>query len=301
MKLNLIFENSNDSIEFDVVHNSDILEHLISVSNSNSCNSFSDDGNISSSVDRYLNELHNAVTLTNSVMPRLCNQKFAEHTDLLEYLDQKFLNRQHEQWVLSQQNIVDIDRLRFSQDKTISAIGWRLHDLYPDQIRQIRLAEAMQKLGFIFPYEEVNMTVHRLEHFFAKDIEFKAQSKWQVFDNPFQDTMISNNDVVNFSFGYTYVGRQFYNKWQYFDTDLDCVDHYNYETLEYAFQINLDRPQTIPYSKEFIHWQQRKGIKAITTQIPIANIIDLEKNLKYYRTMLYKNSKANNRATLLLH
>jgi hypothetical protein len=113
--------------------------------------------------------------------------------------------------------------------------------------------------------------------------------------------MISNNDVVNLSFGYTYVGRQFYNKWQYWDTDLEFVDHYNYETLEYAFQLNLARPQTIPYSKEFIHWQHQKGVKAITTQIPIANIIDLGKNLKYYRTMLYKNSKAKNRATLLLH
>ena len=301
MKLNLIFENTNDSIEFDIVYNSDILEHVVAKSNADGCNSYSDDGNISSSVDRYLNQLHNAVTLTNSVMPRLCHQKFAEHTDLLEYLDQKFLNRQHEQWVLSQQNIVDIDKLRFSQDKTVSQLGWTLHDLYPDEIRQIRLAEAMKKLGFIFPYEEVNMTVHRLEHFFTKDIEFKAQSKWQVFDNPFQNTMISNNDVVNLSFGYTYDGRQFYNKWQFWDTDLEFVDHYNYETLEYAFQLNLDRPQTIPYSKEFINWQQQKGVKAIATQIPIANIIDLGKNLKYYRTMLYKNSKANNRATLLLH
>ncbi len=301
MKLNLIFENSNDSIEFDVVYNSDILEYFISKSSADGCNSYSDDGNISSSVDSYLNELHNAVTLTNTVMPLVCDQKFTEHTDLLEYLDQKFLNRQHEQWVLSQKNIVDIDRLRFSQDKTVSQLGWRLHDLYPDEIRQIRLAEAMQKLGFIFPYEEVNMTVHRLENFFSKDIEFKSRSKWEVFDNPFQDTMISNNDVVNLSFGYTYVGRQYYDKWQYFDTDLEFVDHYNYETLEFAFQLNLDRPQTIPYSKEFINWQQQKGVRAIATQIPIANIIDLEKNLKYYRTMLYKNSKANNRATLLIH
>ena len=201
----------------------------------------------------------------------------------------------------SQQNIVDIDKLRFSQDKTVSQLGWRLHDLYPDEIRQIRLAEAMQKLGFIFPYEEVNMTVHRLESFFAKDIEFKSHSKWQVFDNPFQDTMISNNDVVNLSFGYTYVGRQYYNKWQYFDTDLDCIDHYNYETLEYAFQINLDRPQTVPYSKEFLKWCQDKKVPPIACQLPIANAVDLEKNLKYYRTILYKNSKARNRAKLLIH
>jgi hypothetical protein len=301
MKLNLIFENSNDSIEFDVVYNSDILQHMVSKSNANNCNYYSDDGNISSSVNGYLNDLNNAVTLTNTVMPLLCDQKFTEHTDLLEYLDQKFLNQQHAQWVFSQQNIVDIDKLRFSQDPGISKLGWKLHDLYPDEIRQIRLAEAMQKLGLIFAYEEVNMTVHRLEQFFSKNIEFKSQSKWQVFDNPFWDTMVSNNDVVNLSFGYTYVGRQFYNKWQFWDTDLEFADNYNYETLEFAFQLNLDRPQTIPYSKEFIDWQQQKGVKAIATQIPIANIIDLEKNLKYYRTMLYKNSKANNRATLLLH
>jgi hypothetical protein len=301
MKLNLIFENSNDSIEFDVVYNSDILQHMVSKSNANNCNYYSDDGNISSSVNGYLNDLNNAVTLTNTVMPLLCDQKFTEHTDLLEYLDQKFLNQQHAQWVFSQQNIVDIDKLRFSQDPGISKLGWKLHDLYPDEIRQIRLAEAMQKLGLIFAYEEVNMTVHRLEQFFSKNIEFKSQSKWQVFDNPFWDTMVSNNDVVNLSFGYTYVGRQFYNKWQFWDTDLEFADNYNYETLEFAFQLNLDRPQTIPYSKEFIDWQQQKGVKAIATQIPIANIIDLEKNLKYYRTMLYKNSKVNNRATLQLY
>lgn len=301
MKFSLVFENSNDSIEFETVYNFQILEHLVKLSNINNCNSFSDDRVVSNTVGKLLNELHTSVTLTNSVMPVLCEQKFAEYENLLEYFDQKKLNRQHAQWVASQQKIIDIDQMRFSQDKQTSKFGWKLHDTYPDDIRQIYLAEAMQKLGFIFPYEEVNMTVHRLENFFAKNIEFKSASKWQIFDNPYQDNMVSNNDVVNFNLGYTYVGRQYYNKWEYWDTDLDYGDHYNYETLEFAFQINLRRPQTIPFSKEFIEWQQRKKVKPITTQIPIANIIDLEKNLKYYRTMLYTNSKAGNRATIKLH
>ena len=301
MKFSLVFENSNDSIEFETVYNFQILEYLIKMSNTENCNSFSDDGKIINTVGKLLNELHSAVTLTNSIMPVLCQQKFAEYENLLEYLDQKKLNKQHEEWVFSQQHVINIDQMRFSQNKQISQIGWKLHDMYPDDIRQIKLAEAMQKLGFIFPYEEVNMTVHRLETFFSKNIEFKSPSKWQVFDNPYQDSMISNNDVVNFSLGYTYVGRQYYNKWQYWDTDLECADHYNYETLEFAFQINLDRPQTIPFSKEFVDWQHRQKVKPIAAQIPIANIIDLEKNLKYYRTMLYNNSKAGNRATLKLH
>jgi len=301
MKFSLVFENSDDCIPFVVVNNDNILEYFVSNAENNSCNSFSDNQTISNTVSKLLNELHNALSLTNSTMPTLCGIRFPENTKLLEYLDQKFLNKQHEQWVLSQKQIIDIDGLRFSQNKQISEIGWKLHNMLPDDIRRICLAEAMQKLGFIFPYEEVNMTVHRLENFFAKNIEFKSDAKWEIFNNPFLDSMVSSNDIVNFSFGYTYVGRQFYNKWQFWDTNLECIDHYNYETLEYAFQINLDRPQTIPYSKEFISWCDKNGVKPISCQIPIANIVDLEKNLTYYRTMLYKNSQSGNRAKIIIN
>ena len=301
MKFSLVFNQSGDEILFETVYNADILEYFVEQSNKNSCNSFTDDHSIANSVGRLLNELHNALSLTNSVSYNLCGIKFSENNNRLDYLDQHFLNRQHEQWVLSQNQEIDIDKLRFSIDKEASRLGWKLHDQYPDDVKKIRFAEAMKKLGYIFPYEEVNMTVHRLEGYFSKDIEFKSDLKWKVFENPFKDTMISNNDVVNFRFGYTYVGRQYYNKWQYYDTDLECTDHYNYETLEYAFQINLDRPQTVPYSKEFLDWCQLRGVPPISTQIPIANMVDLERNLKHYRTILYKNSVAGNRASIKIH
>jgi hypothetical protein len=301
MKFSLVFENSNDYIPFEVVNNANILEYFVSKATDKSCNRFSDNQNISNTVSKLLSELHTAVSLTNSVMPNLCNIRFPENTKLLEYLDQQFLNKQHEHWVLSQRQIINIDVLRFSQHKQISKIGWELHDMLPDNIRELSLAVAMQKLGFIFPYEEVNLTVHRLEHFFSQNIEFKSEKKWEVFNNPFLDNMVSSNDVVNFSFGYTYVGRQFYNKWQYWDTNLECIDHYNYETLEYAFQINLDRPQTIPYSKEFISWCNKHRVKPVSCQIPIANIVDLEKNLTYYRRMLYKNSKSGNQSKIIIN
>jgi len=301
MKFSLVFENSNDCVPFVVVNNDTILEYFVSKADNNNCNGFSDTQHTFVTVNKLLNELHNALSLTNSIMPSLCDNRFPENTKLLDYLDQQFLNKQHEQWVLSQKQIIDIDVLRFSQNKQFSEIGWKLHDMLPDDIRKVHLAEAMKKLGFIFPYEEVNLTVHRLESFFSNNIEFKSDAKWEVFDNPFLDSMVSSNDVVNFSFGYTYVGRQLYNKWQYWDTNLECVDHYNYETLEYAFQINLDRPQTIPYSKEFISWCDKNKVKPISCQIPIANIVDLEKNLTYYRTMLYKNSQSGNKAKIIIN
>ena len=164
------------------------------------------------------------------------------------------------------------------------------------------MAEVMQKLGYIFAYEEVNMTVHRLESAFATDIEYSSTNKWagHGFDNPFVDTMISSGDRVNFSFGYTYVGRQYHNKWQYWDTELEFDDHYNYEKLEWSFQLNLDRPRTITWSPEFVSWAQTQQVPLVTTQIPIANVVDLEKNLTSFRKMLYNNSKQQNAAKLVL-
>jgi hypothetical protein len=299
MRFNLVFDNSQDVIPFETVHNHDLIEWFINKANQDGHNSFAAP-TLADQCSRLLNELHWSVAKTNEVLWLLCGERFAENHNRVDYLDQKFLNRQHEVWVKSQSCVIDIDQVRQSDNPQQAKIGNLLHDAYPDEIRQVKLAEAMIKLGYIYPYEEVNLTVHRLESFFAKNTEFKADAKWQVFDNPFRSTMTSNNDVVNFSFGYTYVGRQYYNKWKYFDTDLECTDHYNYETLEWAFQLNLDRPETVSYSDEFSRWCLQQQVPEITTQLPIANVIDLDKNLQYYRSVLYINSQQNNQAKLTI-
>jgi len=300
MKFSLVFDNSGDFIPFETVDNEDLLEFFIDQANLVGVNSFTDSGVISTECNRLLNEINWSLSKTNEVLYLLISQNFIQSDNALSYLDQHFLNRQHEQWVFSQYKTVDIDALRFSNNTEQARFGRILHDLYPDDIRKVLVAEAMIKLGYIYPYEEVNLTVHRLESFFDKKIEFKNDQKWQVFDNPFIDTMTSNNNVVNFSFGYTYVGRQNYDKWKHFDTDIEFKDLYNYETLEWAFQINLGRSETVPYSKEFLSWCTDKNVKPVTTQIPLANVVDLEKNLYYYRTILYKNSRDNNRAKILI-
>ena len=235
---------------------------------------------------------------TNEVLHNLIGKSFAENENLQDYLNQNFLNKQHRDWVFSQQDTVDIDQLRYSDNKTKSELGWKLHEIYPDNIRHPRIAEVLQHLGYIYAYEEVNMAVHRLEKTWTNPIEFANKSRYEVVDNPFLETFESNNDIVNFSFGYTFVGRQYYNKWQFWDTELKQNDHYNYETLEWAFQINLDRPQTISYSKEFLEWCEQKSVPPVSNQIPIANVVNLEDNLHNYRRMIYKNSKNNNQCHL---
>ncbi len=300
MKFNLVFENTNDHIPFEVTYNHALFEWFVKKAAQTKNNRFSDNRKIHTSCNQLLTELHWSLSSVNEILWPLYEQTFPQSDVLTDYLDQKFLNRQHDLWVKSQFHTVNIDQLRYSEHADKNKLGNQLHELYPDSIRNIKLAEAMIKLGRIYAYEEVNLTVHRLESFFAQDIEFNADQKWQVFDNPFIDQIESVNDVVNFSFGYTYVGRQYYNKWKYFDTELECTDHYNYETLEWAFQINLNRPETVQYSPEFIQWCQHHNVPPITTQIPIANVVDLDKKLHYYRTILYKNSQQNNQASLTL-
>lgn len=302
MKFFIVFDNSGDTLPFDVVYNHELFEFFVEKTNAAGQNSFSNHQFLFKQIDSRLTQLHWSLSKTNEVLYDLIKKTFTQQDILTNYLDQDFLNKTHCEWVHSQHSIVDIDVLRHSAVSSQAKIGNMLHDIYPDEIRQVKIAPILEKLGYIYPYEEVNMSIHRLESSFNKlNLEFRADQKWNVFDNPFAKTMISNNDVVNFSFGYTYVGRQYYNKFEYFDTNLQYDDHYNYETLEFAFQLNLAKPQTVPYSTEFVKWADEHNVKPITTQLPIANLANIDSNLFDYRKILYKNSRDNNRASIVLH
>lgn len=299
MKFYLVFDNSNDCLPFEVVYNHEIFEFFVDQANQKHQNSFSNNRTLFDELDKKITHLHWAISKTNEVLYHLIGKSLDQQTDLEQYLNQHFLNKTHSDWVFSQFDDVDIDALRFSPNLNVARLGNQLHELYPDEIRVVKTAPAMEKLGYIYPYEEVNLGVHRLETSFRKQhLEFSADEKWNVFDNPFIDSIISNNNVTNFSFGYTYVGRQYYNKFEFFDDNLSYSDHYNYEQLEFSFQLNLQKPQTIPYSKEATAWANTHNVPLITDQLPIANIVDISKNLFEYRKILFKNSRDNNRASI---
>ena len=296
MKLLLTFENTGDEIPMHVVHNHDMIEWFVHKADQEGHNSFSNNDGLAQEFVSRLNEIHWCLSETNGIYWLLSGENFPQNDNLVDYLDQRFINRQHDLWVKSQSKTVQIDELRFSKDTRKAAIGWQLHELYPDEIREILIAEAMSKLGYIYPYEQINKAAHRIESLFSLDREWSAVDKWADFgfENLFYDSMVSNQDSVNFSFGYTYVGRQYFDKWKNWDTDLEFTDHYNYERLEWSFQLNLGRPQTLSWSPEFLQWVKDKQVKSISTQIPIANVDNLEKKLTHYRKILYNNTKQNN-------
>ena len=296
-KFKIVFDNSGDEIPLSVIYNHELFEFFVSRLNEKNQNSFTENRCIYKNVEPKLTHLHWAISDTNSVLYDLIGKSFDQHTNLENYLDQQFLNKLHSDWVFSQYDQVKINNLKSSSNATQARLGNILHDMLSDDITELYTAVAMEKIGKIYQYEEVNMGVHRLENEF-KLIEFHADAKWEIFENPYVDTMITNNDIVNFSFGYTYVGRQYYDKFKNFDLNLDYPDNYNYEHLEFAFQLNLKNPETLPFSKEAILWAKSKNIKLVAEQIPIANIDNLYDNLFKYRKILFQNSKNNNRAKI---
>ena len=302
MKFSLVFNNTGDCIPFQVVHNCDLFEFFVQKSINDNQNQFSDNQITAQKVKKGLTDLHWALSNTNEVLYDLAGINFPQDDNLENYLDQRLLNRIHAEWVSSQNHIVPVHQLRFGQNLNSVRLGEQLHNQFPDDISETRLAVAMKHLGRIVSYEEVNMSVHRLESIFSDPIEFNAADKWKVFDNPFRNTsMISTQDRMNFSFGYTYVGRHLYNKFEYFDMNLECNDHYNYETLEYSFNINLQQPETVAFSPEFLSWCNQHGKQPMASQIPIANVINLDKHLTSYRKIIYNNSQQNNSASIILH
>ena len=68
-----------------------------------------------------------------------------------------------------------------------------------------------------------------------------------------------------------------------------------------AKPISVDKKLCIAFSPEFLAWCHRHNRRPMANQIPIANVIDLDKHLTEYRKMLYNNSQANNSASIILH
>jgi hypothetical protein len=162
MKFNLVFENSEDVIPFEVIMNHELFEYFVQMSQQHASNKFSNNKQLSNVVDQRLRDIHWAISKTNEVLHTLSNKNFVEHTDLLQYLNQTFLNQTHADWVFSQNTIVDVNELKISLDSKKSQLGYALHEKLPDDQLKIKLAHAMAILGYIYPYEEVNMGVHRL-------------------------------------------------------------------------------------------------------------------------------------------
>ena len=301
MYFDLVFENSGDSITVEVVKNFKFFEFYLNSIKTNSDNQFENCGFDIKNLDNEISQLTSRIKKINDVLKNLPNSILLEESNnLTRILDQDFLNKNHALWVKNEYITYNIDELRASEKLETKFIGNFLHSLYPDEIRLVTTSEILDKLGMLHEFQEINMGIHRVENFFFVNYEYSSTYKWNLFENKFINEIETNNGKTNFNIAHTYVGRQNYDKFIHFDTDLNYNDFYNFEKIECSFNFNLSKPETIPFSKEFINWSKKNNQKPKGLQIPIGNIINLESNLTKYRTILYNNTKSNNKVSIVI-
>ncbi len=302
MKIELVFSNSGDSLPIEIVYNQDLVVFLLDKFQSLEFNyeHFSRAGTYVSSkqwckqVDDKVNHIQNCISRLNPIMEKLIANKFELRNSIIECLDQNYLNKLHNDWALSQKNDIVIGKI---VEKYPESIGQTLFDLYPDHIPTAVIADVLDKLDLLSEYEDLNITIHDLETYF-NHLCFVSTEKWDIFDNTIQNLQ-HNDSVTNFYLGYTYVGRQNQDKFNNFE-NMKNTDYWNFGTLEYSFHCNLRRPQTIPFSTEFVNWCAENGLSVSGNRLPMGNFADLEKNLFEYRKIVYNNIKQQNSASLHL-
>lgn len=295
MNFKIVFEKTGDEIPFIVIDNQKLFEHFI---NHVQGKGFFDYDNVSNKITKNLKVLSNSIGKVNDTLKVLPTTEFELLDNITDYLNQDFLNRTHCDWAKNESLSFNIDELRESDSIDLKKIGNLLHNLYPDNRRNISTSEILYKLGLLNDYKDINDNgVHAIEHSFNK-INYSTDKRYDMFENKFFDEMTTSNSFSNFSFTYTYVGRRYYNKFVYFDDTLQYDDHYNFQHLEETFSLSLRRPETIPFSKEYLEWSNKNNVKPIGMTAPIANIPNLMENLTKYRTIVYNNSIQKNKCTI---
>lgn len=299
MYFKLVFENSGDFIPVEVVNNHKFFEFYADTVTTYSDNLFENFDLDISDLEDEVSQLLLRIDKANNILANLPNSALLENTDSLERaIDQDFLNKNHAIWASTEFNTYNIDELRFSNQQGTKELGDFLHSCYPDEIRLVTTSEIFNKYELLYDFQEINTGIHRTEALFFQNFEYSNNNKWNVFENIFANDIETNNGITNFNIAHTYVGRKNYDKFVNYDTDLQYSDFYNFEKIEHSFNLNFARPETIPFSKEFVDWSHKHNQTPKGMQIPIGNIVDLESNLTKYRTIIYNNTKHNNKVSI---
>jgi hypothetical protein len=172
--------------------------------------------------------------------------------------------------------------------------------MFPDEIPEPPVGVIVDKLGFKEQYNSINLDLHRLEFLFSK-IKFQvANNKWVEFTNPFSKDLLTN-DISNFSLAFNHLGRTLYNKFLYFDHNLDCNDENSFNELLGFVELQLEPAQTIPLSAEYINWCISHNKVPSGHRLPIGNIPNLINHLTEYRKIVFRNTLQNNSFSIQLN
>jgi hypothetical protein len=294
MQIKLVFEKSGDELIFDPI-NYEVAEYYIDNLNQSNNNNFATQYPIGQRISRNISSLQESIGAANKFIHLLTGTEIPSYT-ADDILNQQILNRLHAVWVNYNDIEYNIQEHRNSIDPDIKELAERLHHMLPDEIPIISLGTALDKLGLANTYNQINLMLHTLEETF-NTISFRTDN-WFSISNPFLKSILSN-DVCNLRLSFNHLGRTLYNKYIHFDNKLECNDENSYDQLLGFVSIHLQRPQTIELSKEYTAWCRTRDINPTGDFLNIGNLPDIDTRLTEYRQLIYRNTRQNNRLTLI--
>jgi hypothetical protein len=295
MNYKLVFDCTGDEIPFDPL-NQQLLDFYIDQLNGQKLNSFHcKNPQYGSRILDRTQKLKQCVSDINQWLYDLAELQI-EVCDQEQYLDQRLLNKMHADWVSSQNLIYDIQKRR--KETKFSDLSEKIHDMFPDDIQTPPLGVVISKLGFGELYNSLNDShIHRLEFMFKK-IEFAVSDTWtKISDNPFDKTLLTN-DHANLSISFNHLGRTLYNKFIFFDNELEFNDENSFDELLGYVTLSLQPSQTIPLSAEYVAWCKKHNRQPSGDNLNIGNIPDLYDNLTKYRIIVFRNLLSNNKFSI---
>jgi hypothetical protein len=298
MNFSLVFDSTGDSIPFQTVNNvsADVLCYYVDCLNARNLNKFNSVNSTGKSIDLAISKLHSTISECNEFIYELLDG-YIETYNTEEYLDQRVLNKLHADWVNSQAVEYNILEKRKHYNSAQSEL---IHSFFSDDIPVAPLSSIIDKLNVRDPYNKINSDIHYLETLF-KEVKFKvAEQNWIEFKNPFGKEILTN-DISNFSLSFNHLGRTLYNKFVYFDNNLEFNDENSYNELLGFVSIKLEQHQTISLSSEYVNWCQHHNRVPSGNYLNIGNIPGLVEKLTDYRTIIFRNTLQNNTFSIQLN
>jgi predicted nucleic acid-binding OB-fold protein len=297
MNFSLVFENSGDSIPFTTLstETAEVLDYFVTELTARDNNLFRATPQFSNIVQREIKLLDDVIAKCNKFVYEYLD-KYVERCTDVEYLNQDYLNRLHRDWVVS------IEQDYYIQEKAALNLPAALE--IKRQVKTLPttcISTAMYKVNpeNFDKYEEINIRLHTLEQAFNKVRYSTPDDKESRMPNPFSKTLVTN-DICNFRLAFRHLGRTLYNKFAFFDLDLNYNDENTFDQLVGAVEVGLTVPQTIELSKEYTIWCAKHNKIPSGDFLNIGNISDLYNNLTKYRQVMYQNALQNNSFTIQL-
>jgi len=296
MKFQIAFDQTGDTIPF-VSLNDQILEFYVDYLTVQNLNSFElSSPQTAFAILEKIRALDNSIKQNNSWMKILLDQTIESVTEL-EYLDQGRLNRYHADWVNSQHILYDINAKR--RQYQCAGLAEKIHDLFPDDIRNPEIGTVLKYLGCSDAYDKINLDVHSLESAF-NILKYRVKNHpWVELKNPFLHQGLSHN-TANLRLAFSHLGRTLYDKFLNQDNDLIYQDENTYNELLGFVELSLWRPESIDMSPEYIKWCESHQRVPLGRNLNFGSIPDLDKHLTDYRIVIYRNGLKNNSFSIQL-